>query len=60
MENSEWQADQFAAEMLMPLDVILARNLTTPQQLMRAFGVAQHEASYRLKKLREYGEVKNA
>jgi Zn-dependent peptidase ImmA (M78 family) len=59
-ENSEWQADQFAAEMLMPLNVILSRNLTTPSQLMRAFGVAEHEATYRLKKLREYGEIKSA
>lgn len=59
-ENSEWQADQFAAEILMPLDEILARNLTTASQLCNEFGVSYTAASKRLAQLRSRREIKNA
>jgi Zn-dependent protease with chaperone function len=59
-ENSEWQADQFAAELLMPLDVIRAKNLTTAGELRKEFGVSHSAASIRLAKLRGRREIKNA
>jgi hypothetical protein len=59
-ENSEWQADQFAAEILMPLEIILRLNLTCAAQLQNEFGVSFHAASYRLMKLRSKREIKNA
>lgn len=59
-ENSEWQADQFAAEILMPLDVIRAKNLTTAGELRAEFGVSYTAASIRLAKLRSRREIKNA
>jgi Zn-dependent peptidase ImmA (M78 family) len=59
-ENSEWQADQFAAEILMPLDQILAKNLTVAGELQKEFGVSYTAASIRLAKLRGRREIKNA
>jgi Zn-dependent peptidase ImmA (M78 family) len=59
-ENSEWQADQFAGEILMPLDVILRKNLTAAWELQEEFGVSFQAASYRLAKLRSKGEIKSA
>jgi hypothetical protein len=59
-ENSEWQADQFAAEILMPLSVILAKNLTSAWQLQDEFGVSFQAATYRLLKLRSKKEIKSA
>lgn len=59
-ENSEWQADQFAAEILMPLNVILEKNLTAAWELQDEFGVSYQAASNRLIKLRQKGEIKSA
>ncbi|WP_080753463.1 ImmA/IrrE family metallo-endopeptidase [Janthinobacterium lividum] len=59
-ENSEWQADQFAAEILMPLEAILRDSLTEAWQLQERFGVSYQAATYRLYKLRSKGEMKNA
>lgn len=59
-ENSEWQADQFAAEILMPLGVIRAKNLTTAGELQAEFKVSYTAASIRLSKLRGRREIKNA
>lgn len=59
-ENSEWQADQFAAEILMPLSVIRAKNLTTAGELQTEFGVSYTAASIRLSRLRGRREIKNA
>lgn len=56
-ENSEWQADQFSAEILMPLDVIKAKGLITPWQLQDEFGVSFQAANYRLSKLRSKNEI---
>lgn len=57
-ENSEWQADQFAAEILMPLHVITAKDLSTAWELQDEFGVSFRAATTRLKKLREKREIK--
>lgn len=59
-ENSEWQADQFAAEILMPLEIIVERGLTEACQLQDAFGVSYQAATYRLLKLRSKKEIKSA
>lgn len=56
-ENSEWQADQFAAEILMPLNIIKAKRLFTPLQLQEEFGVSFQAACYRLSKLRSKKEI---
>ena len=46
--DSEWQADRFAAEFLMPYDVIVAEQLRTPAQVRQRCGVSLEAASYRL------------
>jgi len=45
--DSEWQADQFAAEMTMPLPVIHAQGLNTPQRIAQFFGVSLPAATHR-------------
>ena len=50
-ENSEWQADQFAAEILMPLSVIREKALTQAFELQQEFGVSFQAATYRLFKV---------
>lgn len=56
--DSEWQADQFSAEMIMPLDVILRRGLRTPTQLARFFQVSFPAANNRVNQLVKYGAIK--
>lgn len=56
-EDSEWQANQFAAEFLMPLSVIKTLRLYSPAQVMNAFGVSFDAASTRLKQLRKRNEL---
>lgn len=56
-EDSEWQANQFAAETLMPLGTILSRRLTNTWQLQQAFGVSHQAAEKRLRQLRKRGEI---
>lgn len=56
-ENSEWQADQFAAEMLMPLGVIRSKNLSEAGELQKEFGVSYSAAAKRLKQLTRRGEI---
>jgi hypothetical protein len=56
--DSEWQADQFAAEMTMPLDVILRRSLFTPTQIAQHFRVSLPAAMKRVAQLRKYGSIK--
>ena len=51
-EDSEWQADTFAAELLMPLSVIEQENLRTPWELKKRFGVSYEAAEIRLMKLK--------
>jgi predicted transcriptional regulator len=56
-EDSEWQANQFAAEFLMPLDEIVRHSLTTEALLMNRFGVSMEAARIRLNRLRRTGVV---
>lgn len=50
--DSEWQADQFSAEITMPLRVIKQVGLATPTEIARFFGVSLPAASNRLRNLR--------
>nr|DAM58082.1 MAG TPA: IrrE protein [Caudoviricetes sp.] len=54
-EDSEWQANTFAAEFLMPYSVIKREGLTTPEQIMHRFKVSRPAAVVRLKALKEEG-----
>lgn len=56
--DSEWQADQFAAEMTMPLDVIMRHRLRTPRAIATFCGVSPRAASYRLDQLIRTGALK--
>lgn len=57
MEDSEWQANCFAAEILMPLDVIRVLSLDEPWKLVDRFGVSEAAAIVRLEKLRKRHEI---
>lgn len=50
--DSEWQADQFAAEILMPLRIIRSLGLSTPTKVAGFFGVSLPAAMNRLRHLR--------
>ncbi len=50
-EDSEWQANTFASELLMPEEIIRTENLSLPEQLCDRFGVSLEAAKVRLKKL---------
>lgn len=56
-EDSEWQANTFAAEFLMPLDLIRKHRGFTAEQLVRLFGVSQQAAETRIAKLRKNGAI---
>jgi hypothetical protein len=56
-EDSEWQANQFAAEFLMPLDEIRRYSLWTEGKLMSRFGVSMDAARIRLGRLRRTGDI---
>lgn len=56
--DSEWQADQFSAEMVMPLDVIVRHGLRTPTQIARFFQVSFPAANSRVSQLSKYGNLK--
>ncbi len=51
-EDSEWQANTFAAEFLMPLDIIDGEGLRTPEDIVRRFGVSYDAARTRLRRLK--------
>lgn len=54
-EDSEWQANNFASEVLIPSSVILKENLRTVQQLKDRFGpISTQAAELKLKKLFKY------
>ncbi|WP_374419380.1 ImmA/IrrE family metallo-endopeptidase [Chromobacterium sp.] len=57
-EDSEWQADQFAAEVLMPLSVINACKLFDAVGLAEFFDVSLPAAEVRLRQLRKRNELK--
>jgi len=48
-EDSEWQADTFAAEFLMPYAVAI--NLTGPDEIFEKFGVSKKAAETRYEKI---------
>ena len=52
-EDSEWQANTFAAEFLMPVNDIQERGLRTPQQLMLEYQVSAMAAEVRVRKLKD-------
>ena len=56
-EDSEWQANTFAAEFLMPLKLIRFHRVVTPEQMVRVFGVSQQAAETRIAKLRKSGAI---
>jgi hypothetical protein len=57
-ENSEWQANTFAAEFSMPITSITKERLDTPQKIANFFGVSLQAAEIRLKKIEQsnYGK----
>lgn len=55
-EDSEWQANQFAAELLMPLDVIRTKKLNTAIKIEIHFNVSSQAATKRVKQLLQRGE----
>lgn len=54
-QDSEWQADQFSAEMIMPLDLILSMKLSTAKEIQECFGVSEPAAFRRFKQLSSKG-----
>lgn len=56
-EDSEWQANQFAAELLMPLDVIRSQRLNSATMIERHFRVSYQAAALRAKQLEKRGEL---
>lgn len=56
-EDSEWQANQFAAEFLMPLNLIRQAGASSATQIAQMFGVSGQAAETRFNKLRGRGEV---
>lgn len=56
-EDSEWQANQFAAEFLMPLEAIRNLRLDTAIQIERHFNVSGPAALRRVNQLMKRGEL---
>ena len=55
-EDSEWQADTFAAELLMPVAMVQA--CSSPAELMERAGVSRAAAETRFKVLRNEGLIR--
>lgn len=56
-EDSEWQANQFAAEFLMPLDVIVKFGLTSAFRIQTYFNTSNQAAMRRFDQLQKRGEL---
>ncbi|WP_418131527.1 ImmA/IrrE family metallo-endopeptidase [Variovorax sp. 278MFTsu5.1] len=56
--DSEWQADQFSAEMTMPLEVMLRLDLLTPTKVAQFFQTSLPAAITRVNQLRKFGAIK--
>ncbi len=56
-ENSEWQANQYAAELLMPLTTILDEKFFTPWEIQCEFGVSRAAAEKRIRLLIKHGDL---
>jgi hypothetical protein len=50
-EDSEWQADQFAAELLMPFNEVVSLN--SPEEIQEKFKVSAQAARVRFEKVRK-------
>lgn len=55
--DSEWQANQFAGEILMPLDVIQQEDMELPFELETRFGVSEAAALTRYNQLKSRNEI---
>jgi len=56
--DSEWQADQFAAEITMPLNIIMRDHLFTPDQIQKKFWVSGQAAQRRCNYIVKQGVTK--
>lgn len=56
-EDSEWQANQVAAEILMPVEDILSNGYRTAAELQLAYQVSAPAADLRIRKLVEKGHM---
>lgn len=56
-EDSEWQANTFAAEFLMPIDLLKQAKVASATQIEAMFGVSAQAAETRFNKLRARGEI---
>lgn len=56
-EDSEWQADQFAAEFLMPYHLIQRHKLYTAEEIQRYFRVSLPAAHRRVNQLKSRCEI---
>ncbi|MCP5228096.1 ImmA/IrrE family metallo-endopeptidase [Accumulibacter sp.] len=56
-EDSEWQANQFAAEFLMPLDAVRHHRLKTAFEIERHFNASSQAATRRANQLGKRGEL---
>ncbi len=54
-EDSEWQANQFAAEFLMPMEDIRRKRLSAPTHLVMEYQVSETAANRRLRQLKKQG-----
>lgn len=57
-EDSEWQANTFAAEFLMPVGDIQQRRLRTPAELVERYQVSNPAAAKRVRDLTKQGLLK--
>lgn len=58
-QDSEWQADQFAAEMVMPINIIYELKLFGVDEIKKQFGVSELAARKRYEQLVKNGSIKN-
>ena len=56
-EDSEWQANQFAGEFLMPLDHMNQENFCSAEQLIFAYQVSTPAAERRISQLAKHNEL---
>lgn len=56
-EDSEWQANQFAAEFLMPLELIKKHGLNKPKKMEDFFNVSSVAATKRVNQLAKRNEL---
>lgn len=57
-QDSEWQADQFSAEVTMPINVIYDLKLYSSDAIKKQFGVSEQAAKRRYEQLTKNGLIK--